>query len=390
MSVHKDETVKISKKTGKNIKVVTWYFTGKYITHEGKQRDFKRRGFSTQAEAKDAERLFLLNLKEEVTELQYVDLLKLYTKDLENKVVTTTYKEKEYLITSFIQPFFKNIDVKKLSNRKANEFRSYLDNLEKSPGVPYSTEYKNKIIMLCVASWKFGIKYYDLGSNPFSVIDKFKKTFEEEISKNEIWTKEQFQQFLEIFDLENFTDFVSYVLFITLATTGLRRAEIKAITWKDLDTTQSTLNINKAITGKQMGDREVIGPLKTTNSIRNIYIDDHTLALLLELQQQYQLFEGYDDAWYIFGGIKPIPNTTLAKRFARYYQMANVPGMRLHDFRHMHASNLILNGVNIVYVSKRLGHSNIEMTLNTYTHLIKDLEKKETSKINEIMNYAKT
>ncbi len=58
--------------------------------------------------------------------------------------------------------------------------------------------------------------------------------------------------------------------------------------------------------------------------------------------------------------------------------MARIKKIRLHDFRHSHASNLIGEGMDIVAVSRRLGHSNIEMTLNIYTHLLKKNDEKIT------------
>ena len=56
--------------------------------------------------------------------------------------------------------------------------------------------------------------------------------------------------------------------------------------------------------------------------------------------------------------------------------MSDVKKIRIHDFRHSHASNLIGEGMDIVAVSKRLGHSSVEMTLNVYTHLLRKNDSK--------------
>ena len=58
--------------------------------------------------------------------------------------------------------------------------------------------------------------------------------------------------------------------------------------------------------------------------------------------------------------------------------------MKIHDLRHSHASLLISQGESIVMVAKRLGHSNIEQTLNTYSHLMPNEELKLISKLNSL------
>lgn len=76
-------------------------------------------------------------------------------------------------------------------------------------------------------------------------------------------------------------------------------------------------------------------------------------------------------SWFIFGGKKPLSRTTIERIKNKAIKDAGVKKIRIHDFRHSHASNLIGEGMDIVAVSKRLGHSSVEITLNCYTHLLK-------------------
>ena len=84
-----------------------------------------------------------------------------------------------------------------------------------------------------------------------------------------------------------------------------------------------------------------------------------------------------------FGRLKPLPQTSIDRVKDNAIKEAKVPRIRIHDFRHSHASNLIANGVNIVAVSKRLGHSDINMTLKIYTHLIQKSDDELVNFIND-------
>ena len=78
---------------------------------------------------------------------------------------------------------------------------------------------------------------------------------------------------------------------------------------------------------------------------------------------------GFNDNYFVAGDAFPISSNTLADRKNRNCKLAGVPQIRLHDFRHSCASLLINNGANVTLVAKYLGHTKIEETLNTYSHM---------------------
>lgn len=84
-------------------------------------------------------------------------------------------------------------------------------------------------------------------------------------------------------------------------------------------------------------------------------------------------------SWYVFGTDIPITNSRLRDRKNQLCQKANLKQIRIHDFRHSCASLLINNGANITMVAKYLGHTKINETLNTYSHMFKN-------KLNDIVN----
>lgn len=77
----------------------------------------------------------------------------------------------------------------------------------------------------------------------------------------------------------------------------------------------------------------------------------------------------FNDDYFVIGDAFPVASNTITSRKNRNCKLSNVPQTRIHDFRHSCASLLVNNGANITVVAKYLGHTKIEETLNTYTHL---------------------
>ena len=91
--------------------------------------------------------------------------------------------------------------------------------------------------------------------------------------------------------------------------------------------------------------------------------------MLNEHYARYKQISGFNDDWRICGGMRCIRDTTLSNRNKKYAEAAELKKIRIHDFRHSHASLLAFARVNIQEISRRLGHANIEITWNTYSHL---------------------
>lgn len=86
-----------------------------------------------------------------------------------------------------------------------------------------------------------------------------------------------------------------------------------------------------------------------------------------------ELLFGINDSYFIIGDIVPQISSTITAKKNRNCKLAGVKQIRIHDFRHSCASLLIYKGANIIIVSKFLGHTKIEETLNAYTHLYKNV-----------------
>ena len=97
--------------------------------------------------------------------------------------------------------------------------------------------------------------------------------------------------------------------------------------------------------------------------------------MLWEHQKRSKEEYGYTPEWFVFGGAEPLSDQTIRRRLNEYADKAGVKRIRVHDIRHSHASLLINKGQNILIVSQRLGHSDVTQTLNTYSHLMPNVQK---------------
>lgn len=90
--------------------------------------------------------------------------------------------------------------------------------------------------------------------------------------------------------------------------------------------------------------------------------------VLIDIMKKYK--NGREHYNLVFAGEKPLADSNIQRVQEIACKEAKVKKIRLHDFRHSHASLLLGNGASIVAVAKRLGHTNIEQTLNTYAHMM--------------------
>lgn len=229
----------------------------------------------------------------------------------------------------------------------------------------YSTKTKNDTItfvrgVLAFASMLYGVPNHGVA------LKRIKKTDEEIMSEMDIWSPEEFNQFLSCVEDETYKIFFRFLFW-----TGCRRGEAMAL--QKTDVHDSKVYIHYSQRTKKVG----LKPTKTKQN-RWITLDDRLAADISELMQVDS------QCTYVFSHKgEPISASLIDAAFKKAIDISGVKRIRIHDLRHSHASWLINNGVNIVAVSKRLGHATTDQTLKTYTHLIQQSDEKMMEFINQ-------
>ncbi|RKD21125.1 recombinase [Ammoniphilus oxalaticus] len=209
------------------------------------------------------------------------------------------------------------------------------------------------------------------------------------------------ERFLEKEELEEFLTMTKdkglegdLLAFTVLAYTGIRVGEMVALKWTDVDLVELTLRIIKTYYNPTNNKKEytLLTP-KTEGSIRTVTIDP-VLADLLRIhkEEQDELKKAnkpiYNDDDFIFATNDGYPKTIkhIATRMKRILDRTTIQKhVTPHSFRHTHTSLLIEANVHIKEIQERLGHSDINTTMDIYAHLTKNIEKEASTKFSNLM-----
>ena len=177
---------------------------------------------------------------------------------------------------------------------------------------------------------------------------------------------------------------------ITALFTGVRRGELLALRWRDLDLdgNEPTLRVREAIEQTKTGLR--FKTPKTENGVREISLPDIVVEALREHRQKQReqrvalgLGKLPDDA-LLFPKLdgSPQPPSALSLAWAKMATKLCLPQITFHALRHTHASHLIDAGIDVVKISRRLGHASVDITLKVYAHLFRQRDDKSSAAIN--------
>lgn len=273
-----------------------------------------------------------------------------YSKTIYKK---SNYYEQNRKILKHILPYFKDKNIYEIG---ISDIVSWKISIEKNN---YSYNYKSYLYYALSSIFDFLVKYYNVDKNYARLEGNFKNN---EINKNgNIWTIEEFNQFINSIDDDYYK-----ILFKLLFFTGMRKGELLALKWEDIDFNNKTISINKTITR----NHELQTP-KTQTSNRIISISDNLINELSKLKHDHE---------FIFD----ISFTQLKRKKDYYCNLSGVKQIKIHEFRHSHACLLFTNKIEIEDISYRLGHSNISMTMSTYLRYLPRNEKRVVNLLNSL------
>jgi len=172
-----------------------------------------------------------------------------------------------------------------------------------------------------------------------------------------------------------------YVLFYQALFTGMRRSELLALRWCDVDLLLCQAHVSRTLHQLKTGEI-VIGVPKSAKGRRMISLPPSAALLLQEHRdrqsaQRLALGIPLKDEDLIFSTLdgKPLRPNTVTRAWSALAVRCGLEGLRLHDARHSHASLMLTQGVHPKIVQERLGHATIAVTLDTYSHVAPGLQE---------------
>jgi len=189
-------------------------------------------------------------------------------------------------------------------------------------------------------------------------------------------------------DVARETDY--YVYFATLLYTGLRRGELLALRWRNLDLGDGTLSVVETAYRLGSGEYRIKEP-KTPQSRRSVILPPSLVELFRVYRFDQELLRiqlgiglNADDFVFIRSDGSPINPNAISLAFRRIIKRAGLKDIRIHDLRHTHATLMLKAGIHPKVVSERLGHANIGITLDIYSHVLPGLQEAAAEKFDRI------
>lgn len=337
------------------------------ITNERKQKT--KGGFKTKKEAEKSCAEIIAQVENytyaEPSKMPLGEFLKQWLEGKERTLRKVTFDTYTRHCTLHIIPRLGKLELIQLTPLHINKFHIYL---EKEKGL--SERSILDVHSVLKNALEQAVKWSMIPKNPASLIDRPK------VSKQEI----------QVWDLDTVTTFLetarkdrTYIAFLLALTTGMRQGEVLGLRWKDVLFDNHTVSVRQTL---QHDGKEFQSDTKTQAGTRSISIDETTAAELQKHRkviatERIRIGPAYKDHDLVVPTTLGTPYSprNLLRTFYRLIKDAGVPHISFHDLRHTHATLLLAQGVHPKIVAERLGHTDVRITMNTYSHLLPNMQK---------------
>ena len=374
-----------TKKDGKKYYMLQVFLGKDEVT--GKKKNTTRRGFKTRKEALLCEakiKTEIANnglLNTDVT--TFKEIYELWYEGYQH-----TIKESTLVVNSYV---FKLL-LKKLETLQLKKITlPYCQKIINDYSKEFSLSTLKKIKIYGVMILEYAVKMKVIYSNPMKDVLLPKKKVDVNSNDADLYyTKDELNHFLKLVDSTN--DIKLSAMFRVLAYTGIRKGELQALNWDDIDFNNNTININKTLSINSEYKITVQTP-KSKSSIRKISIDEQTKLILKRWKaKQRELFfsVGTRVKKHQPCFTEEVTNSYLYLNFMndklrKICKKHKFKEIKIHGFRHTHCSLLFESGFTIQEVQDRLGHSDLKTTMSIYAHVTEKQRDKMADKFAKFM-----
>ena len=342
----------------------TWYTSFYYKDWKSERKRKLKRGFATKREALEWEREFLNQLSADL-DMTFESFVKIYIKDMQNRLKQITWRTKEHVIKKKLLPSFGKKKMNEIKSADIIQWQNDMINYRGKNDKRYTDGYLKMMNSQLNAIFNHAVRFYELKTNPAKKTASMGTLRSSKIS---FWTKDEYIKFTEYTRSKP----KIYIAFEILYWCGIRIGELLALTPADFDFNKSTVSITK--TYQRIKSKDVVTTPKTVKSNRIIKMPDF---LNQEVQDYIKILYGIKSTDRIF---------QISKNYLRYEMIkgAETQGLkqiRIHDLRHSHVSLLIEMGFSAVAIAERVGHESIDITYR-YAHLFPSKQSEMADKLN--------
>ncbi|MBO5449760.1 MAG: site-specific integrase [Ruminococcus sp.] len=339
-----------------------------YVDNLGKPRQIERVAYGSE-EAKQLERELNYQIKQEkpAAKLTVQALYDEYIRAKRFEVRESSIDKTQRILNRYVLGSLKNKKLDKLTTPVLQEWKQSIEEL----GLGIIT--RKNIYGEFRALLNYGVKMEYLQKNPLLKVGNFKAPLELK-KEMDFYTPEEFKKFItaardycrKCEDKGSLFEWNYYVFFCIAFYTGMRKGEINALNWTDIK--ENHISVTKSLNQKLKGEDRITPP-KNRSSIRNVQIPQPLKDVLRQHRSRWEQVPNFTEDYHICGGERALRDTSVKNMNDMFAELAGVKSIRIHDYRHSHASLLVHEGINIQEIAKRLGHSDVSITLGTYSHL---------------------
>jgi integrase len=283
-----------------------------------------------------------------------------------------SYREYAGALRRYVRP---ELGAKKLSSIKPVDIQGVYAGMQVK-GLGLSIRQTHVILKDALTQ---AVKWQMLTRNPADFVDLPRRS-----TKTEMYAlnRDEVHSFLQASKSDKW-----HTLFSLMLGTGLRPSEALGLTWRDIDLGRATLTVRQTLT--RFDGEWLFQEPKTKKGKRTIPLLLTDVKLLSEhmARQQAEGWENPHNLVFLTEFGEPTGERGIVKdHFKPTLTKAKLPStVRLYDLRHTHATLLLLAGVHPKVVSERLGHANITITLDTYSHVLPNMQQEALTKLEGLM-----